>query len=154
MTFRAMQLLGVLCLVLLVMDARADCGRRLPSHQRRDAATIQRLESAWTLAYLNGDTGFEACLLTADFIEIMSNGSIHHLSDELELAAQNQGKRVTSPTMPPITVHMHGDVAVAYGISSEKVADGKQNRCYWADYYAWKGGAWHVYFAQQTCFAV
>jgi hypothetical protein len=47
---------------------------------------------------------------------------------------------------------MHGGVAVAYGISSEKVIDGKAHRSYFADYYVWKNRAWHVYFAQQTSF--
>jgi hypothetical protein len=154
MTFRAIQLLFCICLVAFATDARADCVRPALAHQRRDFASIQRLESAWTLAYLSGDTEFEACLLTPDFTEIMSNGSINHLSDELELSEKNKGKAVTTPTMPPITVHIHGDVAVACGISSEKVIDGKPHKSYYADYYAWKNGAWHVYFAQQTSFVV
>jgi hypothetical protein len=55
--------------------------------------------------------------------------------------------------MPPLTIHIHGDVAVAYGISSEKLIDGKLHRSYFADYYVWKNGVWHVYFAQQTSLA-
>ena len=86
------------------------------AHQRRDAATIERLETAWSLAYLTGDE-FEACLLAPDFPEIMSNGCIHHLREELELAEKNKGNAMTAPNMPPITIHIHGDVAVAYGIS-------------------------------------
>jgi len=52
MTFRTMQLLLYICLIVFAADARADCYRSALAHQRRDAATIQRLESAWTLAYL------------------------------------------------------------------------------------------------------
>jgi len=154
MTLRLTQLVFCIYLIVFAADARCDCARPALAHQRRDAATIQRLESAWTLAYLSGDTEFEICLLTPDFTEIMSNGSINHLSEELELAERNKGKAVTSPNMPPITVHIHGDVAVAYGISSEKVIDGKPHKSYFADYYVWKDGAWQVYFAQQTSFAV
>jgi hypothetical protein len=44
--------------------------------------------------------------------------------------------------------------AACYGISSEKLIDGKPHRSYFADYYVWKNGIWHVYFAQQTSFAV
>ena len=65
-----------LCLVVFTADARADCLHPALAHQRRDAATIQRLEMAWTVAFLTGDTEFEACLLTGDFTEIMSNGTI------------------------------------------------------------------------------
>ena len=50
--------------------------------------------------------------------------------------------------------YIHGEVAVAYGIFSEKMIDGKPHKSYFADYYIWKNGAWHVYFAQQTSFAV
>jgi len=154
MTFRTMQLLFFICVIIFAADARAECDRPALAHQRRDAATIQRLESAWTLAYVSGDAEFEACLLTSDFTEIMSNGSINHLGEELGLADKNKGKAVTAPKMPTITIHIHGDVAVAYGISSEKLIDGKVHRSYFADYYFWKNGVWHVYFAQQTSFAV
>jgi hypothetical protein len=154
MTFRTMQRLFCICLIVFAADARADCARPALAHQRRDAATIQRLESAWTFAYLSGDAEFEACLLTPDFTETMGNGSINHLSEELGLAEKNKGKAVTAPNMPMVTIHIHGDVAVAYGISSEKLIDGKPHRSYFADYYVWKNGIWHVYFAQQTSFAV
>jgi hypothetical protein len=154
MTFRTLQLLFCVSVIVFAADARAACDRPALAHQQRDAATIQRLESAWTRAYLSGDTEFEACLLTPDFTEIMSNGSINHLSEELGLAEKNKGKAVAAPNMPTITVHLHGDVAVAYGISSEKLIDGKPHKSYFADYYVWKNGMWHVYFAQQTSFAV
>src|SRR3977135_2012115 len=123
MTYRTMQLLFSICFVVFTTDARADCARPPLAHQRRDAATIQRLESAWSLAYLTGDAEFEACLLTPDFTEIMSNGSINRLREELELAEKNKGKAVTAPNMPPITIHIPGNVAVAYGISSEKLTE-------------------------------
>jgi len=155
MTFRTTQFLFCICLMVFVADARADCDRSALAHQRRDAATIQRLESAWTVAFLSGDAEFEACLLTPDFAEIMSNGSINHLSEEMGLAEKNKGRAVTAPAMPTITILIHGDVAVAYyEISSEKLIDGKPHRSYFADYYVWKNRLWHVYFAQQTSFAV
>jgi hypothetical protein len=86
MTLRTVQLLFSIWLIVFTASARADCARPALAHQRRDAATIQRLETAWSLAYLTGDAEFEACLLTPDFTEIMSNGSINHLHEELELA--------------------------------------------------------------------
>jgi DMSO/TMAO reductase YedYZ molybdopterin-dependent catalytic subunit len=62
------------------------------------------------------------------------------------------GSEWARPNLPLITIHIHGDVAVAYGISSEKLIDGKPHRSYFADYYVWKNGVWRVYFAQQTSF--
>jgi hypothetical protein len=57
------------------------------------------------------------------------------------------------PSVPPTTVHVHGDVAVAYGLSPERMIDGKPYKSYFADYYEWKDGQWRVYFfAQQTLF--
>jgi hypothetical protein len=154
MTLHSRQLIFCIYLIAFAPYASAICARPELAHQRRDAATIQRLENAWSLAYLTGDTEFETCLLTPDFTEIMSNGSINHLSEELALAEKNKGKTVTNPNLPPTTVQIHGDVAVAYGISAEKMVDGKPHKSYFADYYVWKNGAWHVYFAQQTSFAV
>ena len=53
-----------------------------------------------------------------------------------------------------ITVHIHGDAAVAYGISSEKLIDGKPHGSYFADSYVWNNGMWNVYFAQQTSYTL
>jgi hypothetical protein len=154
MTVGLTSILFCACLIALTADAEADCARPALAHQRQDAATIQRLEVAWTVAYLTGDTEFEACLLTPDFTEIMSNGTINHLTEELALAEKNKGKTVTTPDMPPITLNVHGNVAVAYGISPAKMIDGKAHKSYYADYYVWTNGAWHVFFAQQTSFGV
>jgi hypothetical protein len=154
MTFCSVPLLVCICLTVFTAEARANCARPVLAHQRQDPATILRLETAWAVAYLTGDTEFERCLLTSDFTEIMSSGSINHLSEELALARKNSGKSVAGAApMPSITVHTHGSVAVAYGISSEKLIAGKPHKSYFADYYFWENGAWHVYFAQQTSFA-
>lgn len=124
------------------------------SDQRRDSATIWRLERAWTIAFLTGDTKLESCLLTPDFTEIMSDGHINHLKDELELAERNKGKTATDPAIPPMSINLRGDVAVAYYIPlSEKIIDGKAHKSYFADYFVWENDEWHVYFAQQTSFA-
>ena len=118
MTFCSVPLLVCICLTAFTAEARANCARRVLAHQRQDPATILRLETACTVAYLTGDTEFERCLLTPDFTEIMSSGSINHLGEELALARKNNGKTLAGAApMPSITVHMHGGVAVAYGIS-------------------------------------
>ncbi len=144
---------AVLCAFLTLPAAPllADCSQPALAHEQQNAATIQRLEAAWTLAYLTGETSLERCLLAPDFTEIMSDGAIDHLPDELSLAEKNRGKTVSTPPSVAITVHLHGNVAVAYGLSG-KVVDGRHYHQYFADYYLWGNGAWHVFFAQQTKF--
>jgi hypothetical protein len=61
---------------------------------------------------------------------------INHLSDELELAEKKKVRPRRLPLCPRL--HLHGDVAVAYGISSERVIGGKPHRSYYANYYVWK----------------
>jgi hypothetical protein len=129
----------------------ADCARPVLAHQRRDEATIQRLENAWSIAFLTGDTELEACLLTPDFTAIMSTGNVMHLNEELALAAKNRGKTADPSSLTPVQVHLHGDVAVGYGITT-KLVSGQQEKSYFADYYVWEKGGWRVYFAQQTAF--
>lgn len=134
--------------------AHARCDYPVLAQEKKDEATIHRLEHAWSVAYLTGDTNFEACLLSPDFTEIRNNGNLNHLADELALAAKNAGKPSSNLDIPAGMVHMHGDVAVAYGLSPIRIVDGKQRQSYYADYYVWENGSWRVYFAQQTAFAV
>lgn len=134
--------------------AHARCDYPVLVREKQDEATIQQLEHAWSMAYLTGDTNFEACLLSPDFTEIRSNGKLNRLDDELALAAKNKGKPTPTMDIPPGTIHMHGDVAVAYGVSAVKMIDGKPHKSYYADYYVWENTSWRVYFAQQTTFAV
>lgn len=154
MTFRRIVFLSSV-LFLASTLARAECDKPALKDQRKDPETIQKLEKAWSTAFLQRDTAFEACLLTPDFMEIRSNGKITHLSEELDLAAKHKGNvaPASDPSIPPSTVHIHGDVAVAYGLSPERMIDGKPYKSYFADYYVWKDGQWRVYFAQQTLFA-
>jgi hypothetical protein len=116
-------------------------------NQRQDVATIETLELEWSRAYLRGDTAFEACLLTADFTEIMRNGEVKHLADELALAARNTAKPLPMREIPKGIVLLHGNVAVAYGRSQNAVGTTAMR---YADYYVWEDGQWHAYFAQQT----
>ena len=148
----AIKLLFLVCLCSSAAAAQVNCVRPELAHQSRDVATIQRLEKAWTLAYLSGDTEFERCLLTSDFMEIMKDGSINRLSEELALAAKNKGKNVTNPPMAPESFHLHDNVAVAYGVLSDKPGDGNPRKMYFVDYYVWANGSWHVFFAQQTSY--
>lgn len=132
-------------LLSLTQLAKArDCQFPVLLHQHRDIATIDALELEWSRAYLHGDTEFEACLLTADFTEIMRDGDVKHLSDELALAAKNTANPLPVGNLPKGSVLLHGNVAVAYGRT------GGAHAMRYADYYVWENGGWRVYFAQQT----
>lgn len=131
-------------------NAQAACNSSALANQRPDAATIRRLEKAWTVAYLKGDLDFERCLLTSDFTEIMRSGEVKVLADELDFARKNIGKNLPIPDLPEGTVFIHGNVAVAYGTSSSTAVDGSVRKTRYADYYLWEKGSWHAFFAQQT----
>jgi hypothetical protein len=131
-------------------QAKAVCNLRPLLHQHRDVATVQHLEDEWSLAYLRGDTDFERCLLTPDFTEIVRSGEVKVLADELALAAKNRGKNLPILDFPKPTVLLHGNVAVAFGMSSSTTSDGKLRQTRYADYYIWENGVWHAFFAQQT----
>jgi hypothetical protein len=119
-------------------------------NQQEDAATIQRLEIAWTEAYLRADTGFMSCLLAPDFTEIMRSGELKTLSGELAMAEKNRGKDLKMSELPKIQVLLHENVAVAYGNTILKNAGGKRETRWYSDSYVWKDGQWHAFFAQQT----
>jgi hypothetical protein len=154
MNLRAVAKLAVATLFACSAAARADCDRPALKNQTHNVETIQRLENAWSTAYGTGDTEYEACLLTQDFMEIRGDGKINKLEDELAQAAKHKGQTPAAPSDRPL-VHLHGDVAVAYGVSSSaRMVDGKPYKRYYADYYVWKDGGWRVFFAQQTSFPV
>jgi hypothetical protein len=142
---------GLAVLLSLPLPARAStCHRQPLLHQLRDVATIDRLEKAWTFAYLRGDTDLEKCILSPDFTEILRTGEVKVLKDELRFADENKGKDLKIPESPKATILLHGAVAVAYGTSTSKSADGTMREVRYADYYVWDGSLWHAFFAQQT----
>ena len=142
--------LAILFAPSIPLHAQTTCNMDALKGQQRDAATIQRLENAWSVAYLKADTNFEKCLLTEDFTEIIRSGEVKVLSDELAFARKNEGKNLPIPKLPEPTVLLHDNVAVAYGTSRSTRPDGKIKETRYADYYVWENGKWHAFFAQQT----
>jgi len=152
-----MALKTVLLLFSATVLAKAgthNCDFSQLKNQQQDAATIQRLEIAWSEAYLRADTGFMSCLLAPDFTEIMRSGELKTLSDELAMAEKNRGKDLKMSESPKIQVLLHENVAVAYGNTIVKSVDGKKESRWYSDTYLWKDGQWHAVFAQQTATVV
>ncbi|HEV2288206.1 MAG TPA: nuclear transport factor 2 family protein [Candidatus Acidoferrales bacterium] len=147
------KILGLACLFVLLAApswAAGSCSLPQLANQRENAATIQHLEHAWSMAFLTGDTQLEGCLLSPDYREIRRNGELKYLRDELEMAAKNRGKNLKIPRIPEVTVMIHENVAVAYALSSFTAPDGKLRATRSADFFIWKDGEWHAFFSQQT----
>ena len=135
----------------LCAQTAGNCAARAElEHQQKDADTIERLERAWSHAYITGDADFEQCLLAPDYSEIKSSGKVGNLSDELAGAAKNKGKNLPVPEFHKPTILIHEDVAVAHGTYRFTDSAGKDREMHYADFYHWEAGGWRVFFAQQT----
>jgi hypothetical protein len=139
-----------LSLSSIPLFAEGGCAAPELADQHHDAETVQKLETAFTDAFLKGDTDFEKCLLLPNYAEVSRSGKWRDLSDELAGTARNQGKNLSVPVMPKVDVLMHGDVAIAHGLFSFTTPDGKSMSTRFSDVYVWKDNAWHVLFSQQT----
>jgi hypothetical protein len=102
------------------------------------------------LLYLRGDTNLERCLFAPDFKEILHTGEVKDLAAELGFAAKNEGKNLRIPSAPKETILMHGNVAVAYGLSTSNGPDGRRRITRYADYYVWEDNSWRAFFEQQA----
>jgi hypothetical protein len=141
-------LLSAFSLPALAEDA---CSMPELANQQHDAATVEKLESAFTAAFLKGDTDFEKCLLLPSYSEVSRSGKWRVLSEELASTAKNRGRNLSIPgDMPKVDVLMHGDVAVAHGLFTLTQPDGKSQSTRFSDVYVWKDDAWHVLYSQQT----
>jgi hypothetical protein len=139
------------CLLFVSSQLKAeDCNIPELANQKHDAATVQRLENAFSIAFLKGDTNFEKCLLLPNYAETSRSGKWRTLSDEIETASRNRGRNLSVPEMPKVDVLMHGDTAIAHGIFTFTSADGKTMTTRFSDVYVWKDDAWHVLYSQQT----
>jgi hypothetical protein len=142
---------GLIALLLVVSahaQAQDSCELEPLKHQQRDEATIQQLEALWNVAISQGDTSFERCLLTADFVEIRSTGELKTRADELGFTAKNKGRQQRTPQLPTITILIHGDVAVARAIWKPTGATRESEQI--ADCFVWENGFWRVFFSQLT----
>lgn len=142
--------LAAFLFAIFATNAGATCNNEAFVNEKRNVSTILTIESEWNSAFLGGDTEFMTCLLTPDFTEIMKNGSVYHRSDELALTKKNRSTVKKAAALPQITVLLHDDVAVAYGLASEHQIKGILHKNYYADYYVWTNGSWHAVFAQWT----
>jgi hypothetical protein len=130
--------------------AEGGCSAPELADQKQDAATVQRLENAFTAAFLKDDTDFEKCLALPNYGEVSRSGKWRELWSELEGTARNRGKNLSVAEMPKVNVPMHGDVAVVHGLFTFTTPDGKSQSTRFSDVYVWKDDTWHGLYSQQT----
>ena len=141
-------LIYLLPLMPAYVQARDQCKVESLTHQEHDAATIQRLEASWNVAIAEGDSSFEGCLLTADFVEVLATGELKTRADELAFTARNKERQRHAPLLPPINILIHGDVAVARAMWKRPGATRESDQI--ADCFVWENGVWHAFFSQLT----
>jgi hypothetical protein len=124
-------------ILALLLAAGTDCRDHRVPGQRQDAASVRRVDSAWSTAYVHADTTFLRCLLAPDYVNYALSGTVD-LAGELAKAARAGDPRKPIPALPTIEVQIHGASAVADGI-----ANGRR----WVDVYAFENGVWRAYFS-------
>lgn len=124
------------------------CGATPFVNQQKDEATIRRLETSWNVAITRGEAALEDCLLTADFMEILSNGDLKTRTDELGFTARNKGQNKPLPRLPAFTVVIHGNVAMAFATWTPLATNRLPEKT--VDYFIWENDSWHVFFSQST----
>jgi hypothetical protein len=142
---------GLIFLVLLApaaVLAQSSCGSKSFADQRQDEATIRRLEAAWNNAIAQGDSSFEGCLLASDFTVVVSSGEVKTRNDELLSTARNKGRQQRIPALPPMTIVIHGNVAVARGLWIASDTEGPARQI--ADCFVWENGSWAAVYSQLT----
>lgn len=104
------------------------CGLPSLMDQHKDEATIQDLETLWNMTMAKGDTNFERCLLTSNFMEILPSGKLKTATDQLGFIAKNKRQNKPIPDLPRITVLMRPNVAVAYAAGPSTSANRKRDQ--------------------------
>ncbi len=127
----------MLLLTLALLTAPGCAGHQI-SDQRRDVASVRRVDSAWSAAYVRGDTAFFRCLLAPDYRGYNLAGAESNRDDEVGKAAKHGRPDAPLPPYPMANIEMHGASAMVNGI-----ANGKR----FIDVYRFEDGAWHAFFS-------
>jgi hypothetical protein len=133
----------------LALAAFAQDCRRVLGQQSADAASIKRVERAWTEAFLHGGTDYLQCLLTQDYVSVSAKGVPHDRSAIIGFAEKNKGKDTPMPSLPDPTIQIYGNTAVVQS-DSPAAPDGKYPAMYSSDIFAFQDGAWHAVYSQHT----
>jgi hypothetical protein len=127
-----------LVLALLTAPWSPSCERHEILNQHADAASVRQVDSAWSAAFVHGDTAFMRCLLTADYRGYSLSGAESDRDGEVAKALHYGSPDKPLPAFPKADVEMHGSSAWVGGLSN-----GRR----WIDVYRFEDGAWHAFLS-------
>ena len=122
-------------LIALLLLAAASCQDHQVPNQRMDAASVRRVDSAWSAAYTRADTTFLRCLLAPDYRGFNRAGVLANADVEIARALRNGNPKNPLDAFPNAEVQVHGATGVVGGL-----VPGKR----WTDVYVFENGAWHA----------
>lgn len=119
----------------LLLLATPPCQNHQVPHQRMDAASVRSVDSAWSAAYLRGDTTFLRCLLAPDYRGFNRAGVLADASAEIAKAVRRGRTDTPLGAFPKAEVQVHGNTGVVGGLVKDKR---------WTDVYVFENGSWHA----------
>jgi ketosteroid isomerase-like protein len=104
---------------------------------------LKAMENEWAKASLKSDGAAVATMLSPDFVNINSDGTV--LDRAATVARTNKSKMEVSE-LSEVAVNTHGDTAIVTGVWTGKGIDGEgkafEGKERWADTWVKKGGKW------------
>jgi hypothetical protein len=126
-------------LLAALLLAVSPCQAHQLSDQHMDAATVRRVDSAWSVAFVRADTAFLRCLLTSDYVGYSRTGVVADRATELAKSLRSGDPNKPLPEFPSsATVEFHGASVVVTGI---------YKGVRWIDVYRFEGGTWHAWMS-------
>ena len=116
--------------------------------ESNDEQAIRELNAGYVRAFMNSDADWYDRHLTADFMCILTSGTV---VDRATFLA-NAGKPHTTLTydLSELGIRVHGDVALVTALGTWTRKDGSSGRTRYIDVWVRKDGAWKAVSAQLT----
>ncbi len=121
-------------LTLLLLRAMSCQDHQVPN-QHLDAASVRRVDSAWSAAYVRGDTTLLRCLLASDYRGFSTKGVLSDANEEVAKAGRHGKPDAPLDAFPKAEVQVHGTTGVVGGLVPSKR---------WTDVYVFEHGVWHA----------
>lgn len=102
-----------------------------------DAASVRRVDSAWSVAFVHADSAFLRCLFSNDFVGYSRTGEVSDRDAEIAKALRRGNPTKPVPAFPTSArAEVHGTTAVVGGVV---------DNFRWTDIYVFENGVWHAY---------
>lgn len=150
-------LTGALTVCAFTFSARADdgggaaraplsaaCAQVATPDQKKDAATLQRIEQAWLAAEYRGHREYLECLLEPDYHTSSRSGLVRSREEVIEKVSQVSDDAREVPKLETIVV-IHGNSASAHSILETTDKAGKPKEVHFVDAYTFHDGRWYAF---------